>query len=252
MPDFYSMSSTRLHTLPTARIFAWTLIALALTATAARSQDKPMAAKPAPQKHINTIKKSWADSQALLRTYEWIETTVTSHKGKEKSRTVKRCYYGAEGGIQKVVVSAPKKKRARGIRGKIKKGKMEKMAAYMKSAAALVQKYLPPDPAKIQASKAAGKALVHILDPGKRVKIQLNDYLVPGDSLSFDVDIVKSRLLALNIKSLLGDTKDPVTLDVRLGAFPDGTIYTASTTLVAKAKEVKVVIENSGYKKLAK
>ncbi|MHC4953056.1 MAG: hypothetical protein ACYTGZ_04140 [Planctomycetota bacterium] len=210
-------------------------------------------AKPAPQKHIDASKKSWANSQAVLRKYEWIETTVTSHKGKEKSRVVKRCYYGAEGGVQKVHVStSPKPKKARGLRGKINKGKLDKMAAYMKAAAALVQTYLPPAHAKIQASKAAGNAVIHVVEPGKRVKIQLNDYEKPGDSLSFDLDVEKSRLLELNVKSLLGEDKDPVTLDVRLGAFPDGTIYVARTTLVAKAKELKVVVENSGYKKLTK
>jgi len=236
------------------RTLVWTLITMALIATAARAQDKPKAGpKPAPQKHIDTIKKSFASSNALLRKYEWIETTVTSLKGEEKSRVVKRCYYGAEGALQKVVTSAPPKaKKTRGIRGKIKKNKIKEMAKYMKSAAALVKSYLPPDAAKIQACKAGGRALIHMTDPGKRAKIQLNQYLLPGDSLSFDVDLVKSRLLELNIKSVLGESKDPVTLDVRFGAFPDGTTYTAKTTLVAKAKEVTIVIDNSGYKKLAK
>ncbi len=236
------------------RTFVWTFIAMALVATAAWSQGTATAGpKPAPQKHIDTIKKSFASSKALLRQYEWIETTVTSLKGEEKSRVVKRCYHGAEGALQKVVTSAPPPpKKTRGFRGKIKKKKMKEMADYMKAAAALVKSYVPPEPAKIQACKAGGRALIHMTDPGKRAKIQLNQYLVPGDSLSFDVDLVKSRLLELNVKSVLGESKDPVTLAVRFGTFPDGTIYTAKTTLVAKAKEVTVVIANSGYKKLAK
>jgi len=32
---------------------------------------------------------------------------------------------------------------------------------------------------------------------------------------------------------------------------PDGTQFIATTTLIAKAKELKIVVENSGYKKSA-
>ena len=243
------------HTSIKAKCCGWTLIATTLLAATAQSQNTPSgakaAAKPAPQKHIDAIKKSWASSQARLRQYEWIETTVTSHKGKEKSRVVKRCYYGAEGALQKVMVStSPKPKKTRGLRGKIKKNKVDKMAEYMKNAAALVQKYLPPNSAKIQACKAAGKALIHVLDPGKRAKIQLNDYLQAGDHLAFDFDLAKSRLLQMSVVSHLD--KDPVTLAITLASFPDGTIYTSRTTLVAKAQEVTVVVEQSGFKKLAK
>ena len=250
------MKKVRIRTLSTARALAWALIGVALTITAARSQDTPQAAqpaaKPAPQERIDAMKKSFADSQALLRKYEWIETTVTSHKGEEKSRVVKRCYYGAERALQKVLVTAPpKEKRGFGIRGRVKAKKKKGLIAYMESAAALVEKYLPPTPAKIQASKDAGKASIHMIDPGKRARIQLRDYLQPGDSLSFDLDLVKNRLLGLSVASVLGESKDPVTLNVRLATFPDGTIYTAQATLDAKAKSVKVTVENTGYRKLA-
>ena len=40
---------------------------------------------------------------------------------------------------------------------------------------------------------------------------------------------------------------DAVQLDVAMGVLPDGTIYAANTTLDARAKEILVAIENSGY-----
>ena len=46
--------------------------------------------------------------------------------------------------------------------------------------------------------------------------------------------------------------EDAVTLDVRFAALADGTSYTAQTTLEAKAKNIRVVIENSGHRPLAK
>ena len=45
--------------------------------------------------------------------------------------------------------------------------------------------------------------------------------------------------------------EDVVALDVRFGALTDGTSYTAETAFEAKAKNIRVVIQNSGHKPLA-
>jgi hypothetical protein len=234
---------------------AFNFVLAALIAATAIAQETPTEApkpKPAEQTLIDSIKKSLADSQKVLRQYEWIETTVIGHKGEEKSRVVKRCYYGEEGTLQKVLVTAPpKEKRTRGIRGMIKREKQEEMKKYMEAAEALVHKYLPASPIKVQACKAAGKASILLTDPGKRATVVLSDYLMPGDALSFTVDLVKESLLSIGVSTLLGEDNDPVTLGVGLGTFPNGTIYTAKTILDAKAKEIQVTVENSGYRKLA-
>ena len=72
------------------------------------------------QERVAAIKQSLERGQALLRQYEWIETTTVALKGEEKSRTQRRCYYGADGKIQKVDVSSSSSGRQpRGLRGKI-------------------------------------------------------------------------------------------------------------------------------------
>jgi hypothetical protein len=43
-----------------------------------------------------------------------------------------------------------------------------------------------------------------------------------------------------------------VTLDVRYGTLADGTSYVAKTTLDAKAKNITVVVENSGHRPIQK
>ena len=51
--------------------------------------------------------KQWLQaSQAQLRAYEWIETTVVAKGGEEKSRSQNRCYYGVDGKLQKVPVAS--------------------------------------------------------------------------------------------------------------------------------------------------
>jgi hypothetical protein len=80
------------------------------------------AAAQAPQptlpERIAMLKATFASSQANLRSYEWIETTVISLNGEEKSRKQQRCYYGADGALQKIVVdSSPPPQAKRGYAG---------------------------------------------------------------------------------------------------------------------------------------
>ena len=201
---------------------------------------------------IAALKRSLAESQQLLRKYEWIETTALSLNGEEKSRKQNRCYYGADGVLQKVPVSeAAPEKGKRGVRGKVVASKKEELAEYMKSAVALVKTYVPPDPAKLQASKQAGKVSVDLLEPGKRVRVNFGDYAKPGDKLGVELDVAANRLLGLTVATYMADAKDAVQLDARFGSLDDGATYPRQITLDAPAKGVKVVVENSGYKKLS-
>lgn len=202
------------------------------------------------QERVAAIKQSLGESQQLLRQYEWIETTAISLKGEEKSRTQKRCYYGADGVLQKVPVTAPAaESKKRGLRGKIVANKKEELADYMQSAAALMKSYIPPDPAKLQAVQQAGKVSIDMLEPGKRVKVNFADYAKPGDKLGVELDVEGNRLLGLTVGSYLAEPKDAVQLDARFGLLNDGASYPKQITLNAPAKNMVVTVENSGYRK---
>ena len=217
------------------------LAALALPAFA----QQPTAAERAVM-----LKATLAASQVVLRQYEWVETTVVSLKGDEKSRKQQRCYYGADGGVQKIEISkSPEPKTKRGLRGKIAASKKEEMTDYMKSAVGLVKTYVPPNPVRIQAAKDAGKVSIDILQPGKRARLNFRDYEKPGDNLGVEMDLGSNRPLGLNVSTYLDDAKDAVTLDVRMGQLNDGTSYASTVTLDAKAKNLKVTVQNSGYRK---
>ena len=201
-----------------------------------------------PQERVVALKAALAASQVALQQYEWIETTAVSLKGAEKSRQEKRCYHGADGKVQKVPVNAtPPPEPKRGVRGRIVEAKKEELTDYMQQAVALVHQYLPPDPARIEASKAAGK--LSLVPMGARVTLVFADYLKAGDRLSVEVDAANNRLLGIQIASFIDSPDDAVALGVGLGALVDGTTYTARTQLDAAAKGVSVVVENSGYRK---
>ena len=233
--------------------------AVALGASLGARSVETRQAGPTPQERVAALKQSMQESQTKLRQYEWIETTIISLKGEEKARTQKRCYYGADGKLQKVPIGTPAPAQqppaGGGRRGRVKakvvENKKEDMKDYMERAAALVQQYVPPQPADIQRAKDAGKVTANPAGPGL-VRLEFPDYLKPGDRLSIDVDAAANQLRGLTVASYLDQADDAVALAVQLGTLGDGTSYTAQTTLDAAAKKIRVVIQNAGHHPLAR
>lgn len=233
---------------------------LALTAEAQAPAETPAststpapAGTPAPAERVAALQESLKRDQAALRQYEWIETTVFSLKGEEKSRTQNTCYYGADGKLQKVAVGdkAEPEGKKHGVRGKAAGNKKEEISSYMTAATAAIKKYVPPDPARVQAVQAAGKASIAVLEPNKRARIDLHDYAMPGDVLGVEMDMVSNHILGLQVTTMIEGGKEPVNFQVKFASLQDGTGYPEKTTLDAKEVGVAVNIENSGYKKQA-
>lgn len=208
-----------------------------------------LAQQPAVQERVVALKASLAASQALLKPYEWVETTVISLKGEEKSRQLNRCYHGADGKVQKVTLTTPPPaKKKRGLRGKIAEAKKEELTDYMKEAVALVKAYMPPQPVLIQKSKDAGKVTLQPL-PGQRAKLNFADYLKAGDSLTLEVDLTSNRPVQANAVTYLESQKEPVSLNVQFGTLDNNATYASTIVLEAKAKNLTVNVQNTGYRK---
>lgn len=218
------------------------------------AQEPPDAAAPK-KDHAVAVKESLQKSMAALRQYQWVETTAVSMKGEEKSRTQNNCYYGADGKVQKTSVAATApakedKKKSRGVKGRVVENKKEEISDATKEAIALVKQYVPPDPARIQAAKEAGRVTVTPPDPAGHVRLVIKDYLKAGDSLTLDVNAATDHILGVTIATFTDKAKDAVGLKVAFGAFADGTVYPAKIQLDVAAQNLAVAIENSGYKKV--
>lgn len=230
-------------------------IATLLPATRGAAQ-----APPGPDQMVATLKQNLAESQKRLRTYEWIETTAISLKGEEKSRKQQRVYYGADGKLTKVPMGAAQPQAAQGgggrggrggrLKATIVENKKDDMQDYMEQASTLIHRYVPPDPAQVQKAKDAGKMLVRPPEQAK-IRVEFPDFIQPSDLLAIDVDAKALLLNGISVATYLEKPEDTVTLDVRFGTLTDGTSYTARTTLEAKAKNIRVVVENSGHRPLA-
>jgi hypothetical protein len=217
-------------------------------------------APPTPDQVVAALKQNLAESQKRLRQYEWVETTSISLKGEEKSRKQQRVYYGADGKLTKVPIGEPKPqaqpapsrgRRGGGLKQNIVENKKDEMKEYMEKAAALIHQYVPPDPAQIQKAKDAGNVAVKPQPDGK-VQVELRNYVQPNDLMSLGVDATAALLSALNVATYLEKKEDTVTLSVLFGTLTDATSYTAKTTLDVKAKNILVIVENSGHRPLAR
>jgi hypothetical protein len=210
-----------------------------------------LAQEPTPAERVAALKADLAASQAALKQYQWIQTTTVTLNGEEKSRKQERCYYGLDGALTRVALTpeAPPAEPRGLLRRRIAERKREELTDFMKEAIALVHKYMPPNPALIQAAKEGGRVTLQPVEPGKRARITFTDYLKSGDSLSLDVDVTNNHPLAANVKSYLDSDKDPVTLAVKFGTLADGTTYPSQYTLDSKSKNLNVTVDNSGYQK---
>jgi hypothetical protein len=217
------------------------------------AESRASVPQPSPQERVAALKQSLQENQKRLAQYEWIETMTVSLKGEEKATRQQRCYYGADGKIQKVPVGdeAPQASQGRGRRGgrlkqKIVENKKDDMQEYMERAVSLIQMYVPPDPALIKSAKDAGTVAAGADEPG-RARLEFGDYVKAGDLLAIDIDTAANHLAGLSVASYLDSKEDAVNLAVHFATLQDGTSYPAQTTLDAKAKNIRVTLTNSGY-----
>jgi len=91
-----------------------------------------------------------------------------------------------------------------------------------------------------------------VAQAGGDVRLVISQYLQTGDSFTLDVDAASNRLTGLGVNTYLGKPDDTVTLAVQMNALADGALYAAQTTLDAKAKNITVVIQNSGHRPAAR
>jgi len=214
-----------------------------LVASEARAQNV--------QQHVAALKASMIASQQDLRTYQWVETQTVSVNGEQKSWKEQACYYGADGTLQKTpIASSPPPKKKFGLRGAIQESKTEEMTDTMKQAVALVRSYFPPNPALLDQAVKTGNVSFDVLQPGQVVRLNFKNYKLPGDVFSITMNIQTNRLLAMGVKSYLGDPSKPVDMASQMGTLTDGATYTARTELTLPSSNLEVDIVNTGYRKM--
>ena len=226
-----------------------------LTAYSLWSQEAA-GGKPGMQAQVADLKKSMAENQAKLKTYQWTQSTVVSIKGSTKKDEEARCQYGPDGKVVKTPMGtpmaqqeAPKQQRG-GLRGRIVEKKVDEMKDYVERLKSLISHYAPPDPERIQSASAGGKA--DLIVQGGVATVSIPDYYKTGDKVAIAFDTSTKKLRSYDVNTYLDDPKDIVTLTNQFSTLPDGTSYLQQTVLDSKEKQIQVTTTNSNYVPLAK
>ena len=213
----------------------------------------PVAAEePTPSERVVALKAHLEESQAVLRQYEWLETTIVSVDKMEKSCSQQRVSYNADGTVRKVPVEVPVPQN--NMRGVCEKGaapKKQEVTGYMQDAVHLVHQYIPLNPNGLQAVTKDGTLTFIVTEQATRGQLTIRDFLVKGDRVDLTMDLTNNRPLSLNISSYLDSEQDPLTLTSTLGSLYGSATFSRETVLEAKKKKLKVIVKNSEYRKIA-
>jgi len=218
-------------------IMAATAVLLAITPALAQNTQV--------QEKVAAVKQIIADNKQKLMQYQWIETTQITLKGDLKPPKQNSCVYGPDGQVQKTLITPPQEPSGGRLKKRIVEKKTAEMQDYMEDVKAVLSMYVPPDPQKLQAAYAAGKASLNPVPDA--VNLIFTDYAQPGDRMSITFDTAAHKVRSLNINTYMGQAKDAVTLQVQMDSLPDGTNYTQQTVLTATAKQLVVTTTNGSY-----
>ena len=201
------------------------------------------------KENIALIKQNFEASQTSAKKYSWIETTTVFINGEQKSVTQNQCYYDVTGQLIKIPTGATTQASTPGgIRGRIIANKKADIEAYIEKAKTQIKAYIPPQSAILDKIYASGGVSIKVLAPNKQFELDFPNYLLPGDLLAIQLDVVKKVLMQYDINTYIDTPSDAVTLNVTFQNLPDGTLYSGNITFNAPSQNLKIVVTNSGYK----
>jgi hypothetical protein len=201
------------------------------------------------QQKLAAVKQAAAENKQRLQQYQWIETQQLTLKGDAKPPSQNLCRYGPSGQVQKTPIGPPPPPPSGGrLKQKVVANKKAEVKDYMDDVKGLLTMYVPPDPQRMQQAFQAGK--VSLNPAAGVVNLIFKDYAQPGDQMTLSFDTAAKKITTLNINTYMGQSKDVVTLQVRMASLPDGTNYSQQTVLNATAKQLVVTTTNSNYQKL--
>ena len=212
---------------------------------------QPAVAQDLKQK-LAAAKEAAAKNAQAQRAYTWVEKTELSFKGEVKNTKIESCRYGPDGKVVKTpVVTPPPAAKQRGLKGKIVEKKTGEMKDDLEAAVALVQRYVPPSPDKMQAVMTAGTATVAQSGAGGALAFKFPAYEKPGDTLTITFDAAVTVLRQINVATWLDKPDQTVTLNATMQSAPDGLNHPGTITLSIPSSHIDVRITKSNYQKLA-
>jgi hypothetical protein len=188
---------------------------------------------------------SVAANKAKLKQYSYLQKTEMFYNGELRNVRIARVHFDLATGNRVVVPisTGVRQPKPRGLRGRIIERKRAGVKAYVERLAALMHRYLPPDPAKIKAAMPNAQ----IIPGGGNPRLVLSSYVKAGDKVTFALNRNPRKLDQISVLSSLDD--DPVSFVVHFASLADGTNYPATTTMKSDVEKLQVRVTTSNYRK---
>jgi hypothetical protein len=215
---------------------------LMLAALQAQAQDAEL------QKRVTEIKEYLSLNKMVLAQYRWQESQTVSVKGEVKKEELFQVQMGPDGQPQKTNLSPDESSggRKHGIKHRIK----EDYEDYGKEVAALAQSYGQPEPGRVQQLFEQGSVLLGSAGAPNEVKLVINGYQKPGDSVTIVFNKTQNTIQSLHIATYLNDPQDAVTISEQYAQLPNGPNHVSSTVVDGVSKQLTVQMQNSNYQKM--
>ncbi len=222
-------------------VMALTMVLL-LSAPLAQPQDAEL------QKRVAEIKQYLSLNKIVLAQYTWQESQTVSVKGEVKKEELFQVRMGSDGQPQKTNLNPDESSggRKHGIKHRIK----EDYENYGKEIAALAQSYGQPEPGRVQQLFEQGNVLLGSAGAPNEVKLVINGYQKPGDSVTIVFNKTQNTIQSLHIATYLNDPQDAVTISEQYAQLPNGPNHVASTVVDGVSKQLTVQMQNSNYQKM--
>lgn len=239
---------------------SWAVSAIVILTGLSSIGLRAVAQNPEVQQRLAEVKEASAKNKQALATYTWQEQDTISLKGEVKKQESFQVQMGPDGKPQKTPLNAEPapaepSQAAGGRRGgrlkeKVIENKKEEYKEYGQKIAALAHSYAPPDPAKLQEALKQGNVKPSAGATPDQVQLLITNYLKPNDSMTIVFDKAAKAIQSVQIASYMDSPSDAVTIAVQFAKLPDGTNHIANMTVDGVSKQLKVVVDNSNYKKM--
>jgi hypothetical protein len=233
---------------PAVRYVATFGSAVAIVAAVLMLPLQVMSQNPELQQHVAEIKQYLSLNKLVLAQYTWQESQTVSVKGEVKKQELFQVRMGPDGQPMKTDLTPDDSSggRKHGIKHRIK----EDYENYGKEIATLAQRYAAPEPGRFQQLFEQGNVLLGSAGAPNEVKVVVNGYLKPGDSVTIIFNKQQQAIQSLQISSYLNDPQNVVTISAQYAKLPDGPNHVSSMIVNGVSKEMTVQMQNTNYQKM--
>lgn len=207
--------------------------------------------KAASSRRTTQVDQRFAQAQQenalALKKFAWKSRTEIQKDGDTKSVQVAQMRYDSSGNVQKTVISSTQEDLpSRGLRGFIAKKKKKEFTEKVEEVGALAKSYseLPPD--RMQRFIATSTLTPEVTPQQKLFRVEGQNVLQPGDSMTIWIDAVSRRQRRVEIQTLM-DNK-PVRIVSEFQDIPQtGPVYLARSQVNYDGTSMVIITENFDY-----